>query len=168
MPDTTVCNESLAKEYMCEGDVCGPTAKKRVEIRYCSGKEAACTGYTEWRDWTEVAQCGAQQSCETDGSTYSKCVDCAGGCKSNTCCRCSSGECCDGCNFKSGSTACGEEKKEQRCGGGEGQCGAEIQERAGRAGCTGQSAECAGDVRWSDWTAVQACGEGEVCSQPEH
>lgn len=103
---TKICNYNYGTDYRCSNYGCGADAQKSVAFRYCSGGAASCSGKVEWQDWQTLYACGYNQICETDESTYASCsAVCQNGCQNGACCECSSGECCDGCHFTSG-TAC--------------------------------------------------------------
>lgn len=78
----------------------------------------------------------------------------------NDTCQCASGVCCDGCFFRTSSTACNQ-TSEGRCSGS--QCGADIETRNATTYCSGQSSSCDGDVVTSPWSVEQNCSSGQIC-----
>jgi len=86
LPDTTQCGaDILASEYECSDTVCGANARERHQYMFCSGTSELCAdGAPGWADWQEE-DCADEQACETDGSTFSQCSDCAEGCVDGAC-----------------------------------------------------------------------------------
>ncbi len=77
-------------------------------------------------------------------------------------CQCTSGVCCDGCNFRSAGTVC-DTQNQNVCAGGA--CGNDwVSQRKTRT-CTGGNANCTGG--WSGWvtqSTIQNCSAEQKCS----
>ncbi|MBI5697962.1 MAG: hypothetical protein HZC29_05675 [Thaumarchaeota archaeon] len=87
---TYICNSAYATDYGCpDGTACGNDVKVRYKTRSCSGTSSSCDGTisSDWGSWSLAADCSASQYCVDDVST----------CQS----QCSSGACCDGCQYRS-------------------------------------------------------------------
>ncbi len=159
---TTVCNEQVEAEYQC-GSNCGAVATVHKKVQYCSGNTANCTGREEWRNWETLDNCTADEICQTDGTSYAECVDCPYGCMGGACCECSDGPCCDGCHFVNASVICNENSGfEYRCDGPA--CGGNPQLREQYQYCSGQSAQCNGEVGWRAWETQDSCTANATCT----
>ncbi|MBU4022951.1 hypothetical protein KJ591_01150, partial [Patescibacteria group bacterium] len=77
------------------------------------------------------------------------------------CCECSSGDCCDGCNYRSSSYVCNTwTQYNYQCTGTA--CGndAQSQSRTNTQKCTGSSASCTGSITYgtySSWSTIDDC-----------
>jgi len=161
-----ICNSVLNSEYRCEGSSCGSVAQKRTQVQYCSGSSDNCDGSTEWLSWNNVATCTTDQLCQTDRTSYANCSICTYGCKNGQCCQCSTGECCDGCKYKSNSVICNNEVSvEYQCDGTS--CGSNAQKRIQVRNCTGSSALCDGSSQWQSWETQSDCAENQICETDE-
>ena len=103
----------------------------------------------------EDSHCGSDQFCDISGapSTWA----CAA-------CPCTSGACCDGCQYRGASTVCAADvDDEQGCGFGAG-CGDDVTTRTRDLYCSGASAACDGAWGpWSGWALQTDCGDEQLC-----
>lgn len=155
-PSSYACDSSF--EYRCEGSGCGADAQHITVTQYCRGSSALCDGNT--KEDVVTTNCASDELCETDGTTYSACNQCAKGCQDGTCCACSAGDCCDGCNYRPSSYAC-HSTTEYRCDGSG--CGADAQKRTVSRYCSGSSETCNGDIGEQAWTIVENCTSADLC-----
>jgi hypothetical protein len=81
--DTTVC--STTTEYRCQGDLCGGLRQQRVVQQFCSGTSATCSGAPQPGAWQTLSTCGAEQRCQTNGTSMPVCDTCQYGCDTNAC-----------------------------------------------------------------------------------
>ncbi|MBU3964746.1 hypothetical protein KJ562_03450, partial [Patescibacteria group bacterium] len=84
------------------------------------------------------------------------------------CCACSSGACCDGCNYRSSSYVCDTwTQYDYQCTGTA--CGddAQSQSRTNTQKCTGFTESCTGSITygtWSFWSTIDYCSITEKCT----
>ena len=78
-------------------------------------------------------------------------------------CECTSGSCCDGCNFLSADNFCNG-WSEYYCEWGT-DCGSDVGKTTYTQYCSGNSASCNGRTEDSGWTVFQDCQPWETCSQ---
>ena len=84
------------------------------------------------------------------------------------CCDCTTGACCDGCNYRPSSYVCDTwTEYDYRCTGTA--CGndAQNQSRTNTQKCTGSSASCSGSITygtWSSWSTTENCASTEKCA----
>ena len=85
-PDTFQCGSTAVdSEYECVSTDCAGDAQERQQYQYCTGASSSCDMTNlVWEAWS-VTDCTTDQLCETDGSTYSQCTDCPGGCIGGVC-----------------------------------------------------------------------------------
>ena len=76
-------------------------------------------------------------------------------------CECSSGPCCDGCNYRDSDYVCGY-VTEYDCYQ-EGVCGQDVKKRDGTQYCSGDSSSCLGEAVWGEWSLADDCDSLEVC-----
>ena len=80
----------------------------------------------------------------------------------DTVCTCTTGPCCDGCNFRLSSYACNDNlDTDYQCAGSA--CGDDAQKKTQVMNCSGVSADCNGTTSWGDWTMHANCGSDEKC-----
>ena len=82
-----------------------------------------------------------------------------------TICECTSGTCCDGCDYKSSSTVCDTDADcEYGCPWGT-SCGDDVGERCRDRYCSGSSASCNGSLgSWKSWSVADSCSAMETCA----
>jgi len=91
----------------------------------------------------------ADQDVEEDSDTETVCV-------------CSSGPCCDGCNYRDSSYVCDDNLDvDYQCAGSA--CGDDAQTKTQVMNCSGVSADCNGSKSWGEWTMHENCGSDEKC-----
>lgn len=107
-------------------------------------------------------------SCNVRGSLYRSCgsnEECVSSGDSASCvstCECSSGACCDGCNYRSSSYTCDSNlRTEYRCSST--MCGGDPQRRVIRRKCSGSSSSCNGAEDPQSWTNSDTCNDFELC-----
>lgn len=78
-------------------------------------------------------------------------------------CACSSGSCCDGCNYRSASYVCDNAySTDYQCTSNS--CGADAQSRTSKRYCSGSLASCSGSITWNGWSTIQNCSSASVCT----
>ncbi len=147
------CGESSCDSwgsYYCSGNAV--YQQKNCYHRGCSNNSCYSTPYTESR---LVQVCSSGQIC-SNGQCINQC-------------ECLSGPCCDGCRFKSSSTACDTKiETEYGCPWGT-TCGADVGKRTRTSFryCSGNSASCTGNwggwMSWTSWLVSDYCSLGETC-----
>lgn len=87
-----VCDTEV--DYSCPwGTAPGGDVGRRTRNRVCSGSSSSCTGgYTNWSSYTVHDSCTTLEVCRDNDPT----------CNQRSC-SCSTGTCCDGCNYRSSS-----------------------------------------------------------------
>ena len=80
-------------------------------------------------------------------------------------CECTSGLCCDGCNFRLSSYVCDSQyQTEYGCPWGT-ECGDDVGVRYKERYCSGSSSSCSGSISsWGSWQVADYCGDTETCS----
>lgn len=80
------------------------------------------------------------------------------------CCECSSGSCCDGCDYRSSSYVCDSSYQvDYECRYGT-DCGEDVYRRIKKRYCSGSSASCNGSVSGWQWDGVaDYCASDEIC-----
>lgn len=76
-------------------------------------------------------------------------------------CRCLTGICCDGCDYRPTTYVCKREI-EYRCQGPD--CGDDVQKREKRTHCPGDAATCTGSVSYGPWQIEKKCGSWQKCN----
>ena len=80
----------------------------------------------------------------------------------DTTCVCTTGPCCDGCNYRLSSYVCNDEvTTDFKCAGSS--CGDDAQKMTQVRYCSGSSAQCNGSTSWGEWTTHENCGSDEKC-----
>lgn len=78
-------------------------------------------------------------------------------------CECSSGDCCDGCNYRTSFYVCDTET-EYDCAWGT-SCGSDVGQRTRNLHCSGNSSWCNGIYGpWDPWSVAHGCSDTQVCS----
>ncbi len=141
--------ESWDDNYCSGGDV---YRKRTCYNKGCSDDSCYSNSYTD-RDLVE--RCDSDETCD-DGECVKDC-------------ECSSGPCCDGCHYKSSSTACNVDTDAQySCPWGTG-CGSDVGKRIRSRFqyCSGNSSSCSGSwsgwTDWGNWQVTDNCSASEVC-----
>ena len=102
----------------------------------------ACYSGTQTCNWGQWSNCTAQQP------------------------ECTSGSCCDGCNYRSASFKCSNTPydTDYQCTAWD-QCGGKAQKRNSYKYCTGNSSSCgSSNVKWEDsWSTIDTCSSSEPC-----
>lgn len=84
-------------------------------------------------------------------------------CELDKSCDCTSGPCCDGCNFRPSTYIC-QTNTELSCHWGT-DCGSDVAQRTQNRYCSGMSASCNGAYdSWSDYTVSIDCAPNQNCS----
>ena len=83
-------------------------------------------------------------------------------------CECSSGVCCDGCDYKPSSTVCNQQyQTDYGCPWGT-VCGDNVGVRYKHQYCSGTSSSCSGSVsNWGSWSVYDSCGDVETCADDD-
>ncbi len=159
------CGDEII-EYQCTSPspACGAHAQTRVLQRQCLGDTSECTGDPVLKsDWS--GSCAADELCETDESTYSKCTACGThGCQSDHCCACdpATNTCCNtDCTEKSVGTTCDSAYYEYQC---DGDCGGQPQRQEVTPVCAGEPVTCSGENEGGYANYGSACTADEFCS----
>ena len=172
---------------------CTPSAKLSATDATCDGVDDDCDGVNDenalcddgnkcngistcvsgsCQQTTLPVTCAAQDACHVAGSCNAAtgvCTNpekCTGGttCVGGTCCACTSGACCDGCNYKTSSVRCNNHVSfEYYCKDGT-ICGDEVWGRVREQYCSGSSSACDGALLWSTGSFVKKCASTEACS----
>ncbi len=142
----------------CEADCrcdCRPGVSRMCSTRAigaCASGTQACTADGTWgtcRAATPRAETCNGQDDDCDGATDEDGV-CAPPCS------CSSGPCCDGCNFSPATRVCATSDN-YRCNGA---IGGAIERQTTRTSCPGSGASCGGSTTTGSWEFVRRCGGG--------
>ncbi len=154
---------STSTEYGCPwGTSCGADVGYRSVTQYCSGSSSSCNGSTSNGSWNVQASCSTSQTCSAGNPS----------CVTGSCgCACSSGTCCDGCNYRSSSYKCQEDAyTEYSCTPErpKGKCGNDVMERHQDRYCSGSSASCNGAYLYDSLTLHQECSRHQVCNSLSH
>ena len=142
-------------------------------VTQCQGGKIGC----------KQTQFGGQEVCngqddDCDGNVDGMSQDCSNGCGfgSKTCnfgswssCtaptpQCTSGACCDGCNYRPSSFKCGgPDQTTQEC---QGSCGGTVVAQAKYRYCTGYSSSCGtSNTKWESQGVVDYCSGSELCKE---
>ncbi len=136
-----------------DSDYC--TERKSRGCSLCGHEDYDC-------DWD--SECSGSLECQggsPDGCCYS---DETWDDSSKECCECTSGACCDGCNYKSSSYVCDSHYGSYFYACPTGQCLASDVERKDKSRyCSGSSTLCNGNTEWNDWEYYDGCGPSEFC-----
>ncbi|RJO70467.1 MAG: DUF1566 domain-containing protein [Myxococcales bacterium] len=153
------CNSDHHRKYRCEGSGCGDDGEEMIYIQKCSGYSVSCDGSVMATSWQEVEWCSGTEKCGTDDDS----VWCSYASECD--CECSSGDCCDGCNYRSSSYVCEIDAiSEYGCPWGTA-CGNNVGVRSKDRYCTGGSNSCSGSYgAWKDWFPEDDCSSTEVCA----
>lgn len=156
-PTSRLCAATVAYEYLCSGGTsCGADAYAREQNQYCSGSSAACDGALIWTAPTVIDDCTSTETCAPGDSTCNPTASCS--------CACTSGACCDGCNYFPSTTICAATVAyEYLCSGGTA-CGADAYVREQHRYCSGSSAACDGTLAWTTPTVIDDCTSTETCA----
>ena len=100
-PSSYICDAENDIDYQCSGAGCGDDAQKNIQVRYCSGNSSTCIGETSWGGWNTIDNCSSTEKCSSDNNSYASCSY-----NASCDCECSSGVCCDGCNYLSEGSNC--------------------------------------------------------------
>jgi hypothetical protein len=126
-----------------------------------------CTGGL-WAACLNQGTCTAgqteQQTCNGSGTQtrtcQSSCIWGNWGTCSTTNCACSSGDCCDGCNYYNSSYSCNQTYSYQCEGSSAGQ---NAQQAIVRQYCSGNSTDCDGQSQQFGWSTLEDCSTAQVC-----
>jgi hypothetical protein len=164
---STVCSTWTEYDYQCSGTGCGDDAqrKSRSASKYCSGSSSSCTGstsYGTWSEWSLLDNCTATEKCSSDNSTYANCSYAS---ECDTVCDCTSGACCDGCNYRPSSYVCDSTyQTDYGCPWGTG-CGDDVGVRYKTRKCSGSSSSCNGTISaWGSYSTYDNCASTETCT----
>jgi hypothetical protein len=162
--------------YYCS-DTNSPIGTNYVRERnwYCNGVDWTAH-YTD----TNVDTCGYCEYCTHDDPTcnyYSQGTPCGsgmicdGGGSCVTDCECSSGVCCDGCDYRPPSYVCdGQYSIDYGCPDGEGNSypGSDVYKRVKKRYCSGSSSSCTGSISdWFNWVVYDSCSSDEYCTEDD-
>ena len=118
----------------------------------CQNQGTCATGQTE------------QQSCNGSGTQTRTCQSSCGwgnwGACSSPNCICTSGPCCDGCNYYSSSYSCNQTYAYQCEGSAAGQ---NAQQAIVRQYCSGNSTSCDGQSQQFGWSTLEDCSTAQTC-----
>lgn len=141
----------------------------------CGTRSRTCTAGV-WSAWSTCAGEGVCSPGETQTCSGTGTQTCTASCTWGSCvggCPCSTGPCCDGCNFRPTSYLCGASVAIQyTCAAGTG-CGADAYVREQHQYCSASSAACDGPLLWTtpsvvdDCTATERCAEGDSSCNPD-
>jgi len=150
----------------------GPCADGKMQ---CSGNSLQCVQ----QNWPQSESCNSQDDdCngKIDGHTKSCSNNCYSG--TQTCnwggwsnCNaqqpeCTSGTCCDGCNYRSSNYKCSNSAydTDYQCTAWS-NCGGSAQKKSAYKYCTGSSTSCGtGNVKWDNsWSTIESCSSSEPC-----
>jgi len=146
-----------------------------------------CSSVSDCEDCSSWGSCSYATTCSESGTKLRSCPSCkyytcstvseSSACSRNTdgiscgtdkvcsdgyctnACQCSSGPCCDGCNYYSSAHKC-DDLTEFDCNGG---CGGTVVKRSGIRNCSGTSGFCTGSVNWDNWSDVAECPYDWIC-----
>ncbi|MFA6034624.1 MAG: C10 family peptidase [Myxococcota bacterium] len=77
------------------------------------------------------------------------------------CCKCSTGACCDGCQFRASTFVCDSSAATGfKC---DGDCAGAAMTRTQVRHCSGSADACDGATGWLDWQLVTQCGASQIC-----
>ncbi len=150
----------------------GPCANGKME---CSGNSFQCVQ----QNWPQSESCNSEDDdCngQVDGFTkscsnscYSGTQTCNWGQWSNCSAQqpeCTSGTCCDGCNYRSASYKCNNSPydTDYQCTANN-NCGGSAQKRSSYQYCTGSSSSCGtSNLKWENsWSTIDTCSASEPC-----
>jgi len=153
-PDSDICI-SDCNDKECGSDGCGGSCGTCGNGQICnfSGKcENSCVTDCNNKNCGSDGCGGSCGTCE-DNQT----CDSNGQCQAN--CECSSGICCDGCNFKLNTVECDNEK-ERGCVSDE--CGGKRKYRTVKTYCSGDNSKCNGATETGIWKE-SSCDSYEKC-----
>lgn len=152
--DDHVCDDG-DPEYRCVGEGCGAVLESRSIVRYCTGDNEDCPVAEEQTDWAVEETCSSGQLCNAE---LGVCVH-----EASCVCDCFLGACCDGCSYSGTEVACDDDWDEEfRCT--DPQCGGNLERRAIRRYCPGNSTNCLGEIIPDvGWDLVQTCPDSKGC-----
>lgn len=79
-------------------------------------------------------------------------------------CECRNGACCDGCNFLPETATCATDAQEEwSCEETNDPCGQKLLKRTGDQHCSGESAECNGEIVWKPSQVDDPCTPDQTC-----
>ena len=151
------CQEDANTEYYCkDGTGCGQDVYVHHQDRYCSGSSSSCNGSLLWDTATVYDNCASTETCSPGDSSCNYTASCD--------CECTSGTCCDGCNYRSSGYKCQEDiNTEYYCKDGTG-CGQDVYVHHQDRYCSGSSSSCNGSLQWDAETVYDNCSSSETCS----
>ena len=156
LPIGTVCDIDADKQYVCPD---GPGLGKDVAVEHrdqvCSGAASSCDGgFGPWKAALPHAMCGPTESC-VPGLPMCSSQPCA----------CTSGACCDGCNYEPAGNVCQIDAVQQyNCYQGQ-QPGDDVFVRSRDRTCSGSDNSCNGILgSWKSWAVHHDCASNEVCA----
>jgi hypothetical protein len=183
------CNTTGTRTRLCE-NTCEPSAWSScsvqppecipgyVKIGSCpndqtKNMQCTCQPNGTWGPWTScdnVPVCTSgqtqQQNCGANGTQTRTCNqsgqwDAWSTCNEQPNCSCSTGECCDGCNYLSSSTSCDLWYTYQCAGNAPGD---NAQKAMVKQFCSGNSSNCNGSVQQYGWQTQEDCSSNQVCT----
>lgn len=116
-------------------------------------------GYLNPADGLENGTCGTMSGCVS----YTPCV--SNVVPTGPICACTTGPCCDGCNFRPSSWQCGEVpvKTDYQCTGEK--CGDDVQVRTSTQFCDGSHSDCGmWNLQASTWKTLSNCNDTQKCN----
>lgn len=177
---SVVCSDFFKGFFDCSTDECSYSGQKRC---IDSIRRQICGNYDSdpGLEWSPLKSCSGVTSCgygrcDNDQRPKWYCLEgeCAYNCHYDSNCKtsfceCSTGACCDGCNYKTTASICDFEIQTQYgCPWGTA-CGADTAKRTRTKlkYCSGNSPVCTGGwtnwFNWSGWRTVDICKTTEVC-----
>ena len=156
---------------VCNGGKCGYETTCAELGESCQYSD--CCGSMMCNDYNEcVCKSHAKKDCSSNdvywfdgcGNKEEKYEDCSYNevCESGKCnstCECTSGPCCDGCDFESNWTEC-DDLVQYDCTT---SCGGEVERKFGTQYCSGSSSSCNGSTDWESWKTFMECQEDWIC-----
>ena len=151
--EDTRCGTNVAAGNRCEG-ACGGELYSQTLDQFCSGSSPDCDGDLVGReDWSLEATCASWETCEIEGCREDDQI-----CPQ----QCDHGACCDGWRFRESSWSCDTVGHEFACLDGT-EPGADLYQKTTIQTCSGQNAQCDGELRELDWVISEFCTSDEYC-----
>ena len=154
---TYKCQEDVTTDYECaDGTNCGQDVYVRHQDKYCSGSSTGCDGALQWDTPVVYDDCTTTEKCANDDSSCNYDAVCA--------CVCTSGTCCDGCNYRPTTYKCQEDvTTDYGCPWGTA-CSNDVGVQHQDKYCSGTSSGCDGALQWDAWALADDCTTTEKCA----